>query len=357
MPLQQGTKVMLLGLQSSPEFNFKVGELGAYLHDSQRWVVELPCGRKVKVRQANMQTIEASVNNFYTVFGYPDENTPALADLVEIRTGEHGRCLVAKQPISKSTYARDDKLRVSMTAAESKHLGKMLDGLIAISMSELLQKEVMVTIQNEFNVTASYVEKCVQQGWLENDFVRDLMNYDYYSPEVLQESFERMYVEDIFWHCYWCSTIPDVPADTLWRLQMVLSSHGFVRDRSLTLGRSSYANTPPERWTWYKAKRRGKKPKPLTDAASATGNFMEMPSWLLQEQQDGQIPLDTCVIFHADISAGEELLMDYEEDYFLACDKQLRHVCPPDVLPYLFNIVRPLDPRVAQALAAHIFLK
>jgi hypothetical protein len=34
MMLQQGTKVMLLDLQSSPDLNFTIGELGAYMHDS-----------------------------------------------------------------------------------------------------------------------------------------------------------------------------------------------------------------------------------------------------------------------------------------------------------------------------------
>ncbi len=42
MPLHKGTEVMLVGLQSSPELNFKQDVLRTYLHDRQRWVVELP---------------------------------------------------------------------------------------------------------------------------------------------------------------------------------------------------------------------------------------------------------------------------------------------------------------------------
>jgi hypothetical protein len=149
--------------------------------------------------------------------------------------------------------------------------------------------------------------------------------------------------------------MPDVPADTLWRLQSFLMSHGFLRDRILTVGISSLAGCPPRRWEWYSAIRRGENPEPLPHTPEVTGNFMEMPSWLVQTPQGrGEIPVDECVIFHEDISAGEELLLDYEEKYFLHRDKQLRHDCPLALRPVLFRIVSRLDPRVTEALEAHM---
>jgi hypothetical protein len=165
---------------------------------------------------------------------------------------------------------------------------------------------------------------------------------------------ERMHFEDFMWFAYWLSVIPDVPADTLWHLQSFLMSHGFLRDRTLTVGRSSLAGCTEERWQWLLAMRRGNKQAPLANTASVTGNFMEMPCFLMQAQEDGQIPLDEYIVFHDDISAGEELLSDYEEKYFVEHDKQLRHVCPPDLLPVLLNIVSVLDPRVTEALLAHM---
>ncbi len=351
--LWKGMQVMLLGLQSSPDLNFKVGELGDYLHDSQRWVVELPCGRKVKVRQANMQTYDVSVQNFYRTFGYPDKNTPLLADLVEIRTGEHGRRLFAKQAISKSTFARDGKLCVSMTKEESENLAKRWDAMCVTSMRVLLSKEVF-TPERSYNVAASYVGECVKQGWLQNAFIQDLLNYDCYSKEILQETMERMHVEDFFWHLFWVTMLDEVERDTLWRLQSLLTSHGFMRDRDLTVGISSYAACTEKRWEWLSAMRSGKKPEPLPSTREVTGNFIELPGWLVQPPQDGQIDVKECIVFHEDISAGEELLLDYEENYFLEEHKQLRNVCPPEMLLFLLNIVRPLDPRVTEALEAHM---
>ena len=187
--LQQGTKVMLLGLQSSADLNFKQGVLGAYLPDCQRWVVELPCGRQVKVRQANMQTLNASVQNFYRVFGYPDKNTPALADIVEERTGKHGRYLVAKQNIAARTFAHDKKLRVEMTADENQQLAIRFIAFTRQQLGTAFEFDVEPV---NFNVTASYLMQVVRQGWLKNDLMRDLVRFDSplqpdycYSPEIL----------------------------------------------------------------------------------------------------------------------------------------------------------------------------
>jgi hypothetical protein len=80
---------------------------------------------------------------------------------------------------------------------------------------------------------------------------------------------------------------------------------------------------------------------------------MEMPFWLVQAQEDSHhLPVHECIIFHQDIRAGEELLVDYEENY--VPDKQLRDTCPPDLRPVLFHIVSRLDPRVKEALEAHM---
>jgi hypothetical protein len=348
MPLHKGAKVMLVGLQSSPELNFKVGVLRTYLHDRQRWVVELPCGRNVNVREANMQTIDESVKNFYKVFGYPDKSTPALADLVEVRTGKHGRYLVAKQAISKSTLARDNKIRVTMPPDENKRLGLRMKAFINKQLGDAFQ---LAGMTESFNVPAAYVGKCVQQGWLENDLVRDLMRYDCYSPKVLQETMHRMPIEDFFYFNFWCSEMPEMPADTLWRLQSLLMSHGFMYDWTMTVGISSFAQTTSVRWEWYSAIRSGKTPPPLPDTPEVNGNFLEMPSWLVQENPQG---LD-CVIFTENISAGEELLVDYAEKYFPHADLHVRNTCPLPLRLLLFCIVRPLDRRVTQALEAHFF--
>ncbi len=131
-------------------------------------------------------------------------------------------------------------------------------------------------------------------------------------------------------------------------------SHGFLRDRSLTVGRSSLAGCTEKRWEWLFTMWSDKKPKPLANTASVTGNFMEMSCWIVQSQQDGQIPVDECIIFHEDISTGEELLLDYEEKYFLEEDKQLCHVCPTDMVFLLFNIVSRLDPCVSETLETHM---
>ncbi len=67
--LQAVTEVLLLDFEKSVDLNYKQDVLHTYSHDSQRWVVELPCVRKVKVCQANMQTMEASAQIFYSMLG------------------------------------------------------------------------------------------------------------------------------------------------------------------------------------------------------------------------------------------------------------------------------------------------
>jgi hypothetical protein len=48
------------------------------------------------------------------------------------------------------------------------------------------------------------------------------------------------------------------------------------------------------------------------------------------------------------------LLSDYEDNYFLSRDKPLCRDCPPALLPFLFRIVSRFDPRVTEALEAHM---
>lgn len=355
--LQEGMQVMLVDLKSSPDLNFAQGVLGIYLHDSQRWVVELPCGRQVKVRQANLQTLDVAAQDYYTLFGYPDDNTPALADIVEERMGKQGRYLVAKQPIAARTFARDIKLRMSMKADKNEQL---VIRLIA-NITELLGPAFKFDVQPvNFNVTASYVEEFMRK-WLlendvgpENDLLRHLMDYDHYSPTILQEMMERMHAEDLFWFDFWCTEMPDVPADTIWRVQTFLMSHAFLQDRTMVVGLSSLAGCTEIRWKWLLAMRRGE-PQPRLDIVSAAGNFQEMPPPLVQAQQGrGKIPANECILFHTDIKKGEPLLCDYEDNYFLSRDKQLCRDCPPALLPFLFRIVSRLDPRVTEALEAHM---
>jgi hypothetical protein len=349
--LQEGMQVILLGLQSSPELNFKLGVLHTYLHDRQRWIVELPCGRKVNVRQANMQTREVTVQNFYRVFGSPDQNTPMLVDLVEERMGKHGRYLVAKQTILENTMARDKKIRISMTPNENKQFVKRFMAFKDKQLGTALEFK----LPESFNVTAAYIGMFVQRGFLENDLVRDLMDYDCCSPVILQETMERMHVEDFFLFDFWCHELPHVPADTLWHVQSFFMSHAFLYERTIVVGGSSKAACTQARWDFYSAIRRGEDPEPLPSTAEVYGNFTEMPSWLVQAQQGrGQFPIDDFVVFNAEIKKGEELLLDYGEDYFPKQNKQPCYNCPLALRPFLFRIVSQLDSRVTQALEAHM---
>jgi len=357
--LQKGMHVMLTGLQIRADLNYKVFELGAYVHDSQRWVVNLPCGRKVKVREANIQTMDVCAQNFYHMFGYPDQNTPALADLVEERTGEHGRYLVAKQTIFKGTLARDAKKSMQMTGDANKQLGKRFDAFVLQAVSAILHEEIPIPEKERgWNVTASYLGQCVREGWLQDALVQDLMRYDCYSEKVLQETMDRLHFEDLFWFDFWCNEMPDVPADTLWRLQSFLMSHAFLHDRTVSVGKSSLAACTPLRWTWYLAVRNGEDPEPLPETADVTGNFMEMPWWLAQAQKGRgdflHVPANECVIFHDEVRAGQELLLDYSDTYFPDNSQQMRQDCPPGLRTVLSHIVSRLDPRVIEAFEAYM---
>ena len=351
MPLQTGEKVMLYGLQSSVELNGQDGVLCEYVQHKQRWVVELSCGRKVNVRAANMQTRATMAQNMFCVFGYPDQHAPALADIVEERTGRHGRYLVAKEPIYAGTFARDNKLRVSMSAEENKRLGMRFEAFAGQAVSNILSSPVLLQVMPQnWNVTASYLGQCVQEKWLQNDLVCDLMRYDY-SRETLRGTMHRLTLEDLLWLEFWCTELPEAPPDTLWCLLSVLMSHAFLEDRTVTLGLFCKASCTEKRRKWYNARRRGENPPSLP----CTGNFSEIPQWAVQTHvRPGQIPADSCIIFRQNVRAGDQLLLDYGENYFLHKDKQLRHKCPLELRPVLFHIVRRFDARVAEALEAHM---
>ena len=355
MTLHPGKKVMLHGLQSSVELNGQEGVLCEYAPDAQRWVVELPCGRKFNVREANMQTQtrETMAQNIFHAFGYPMLDAPALADIVEERTGPHGRFLVAKVPIAAGTFAQENKLRVSMTADEMQQLVSRYVEFAGQAVTNILGKPVLLEVMSQnFNVSASYLGTCVQEKWLQHDLVRDLMRYDFYSPETLQQTIERMNIEDVLWLEFWCRELPELSPDQVWCLQSFLMSHACLEDRTITLGIFCKALCPPERWNWYNARRRGKNPAPIS--RSGNGNITEIPSWSVQTHVGpGQIRADSCIIVHKNVRAGEPLLYDYGEDYFPHKDKQLGQACPPELRPVLFHIFRRFDPRVTEALRAH----
>ena len=354
MPLHAGKKVKFWGLQSSADLNGQDGVLCEYITDKQRWVVELLCGRKVHVREVNMQTRETMAQNIFHVFGYPMLNAPALADIVEERNGPHGRFLVAKVPIAAGTYAQDNKIRISMTADEILQLGSRFAAFAGQAVSKILGKLVLMKVMPQnFNVTASYLGKCVQEKWLQHDLVLDLMRYDCYSPETLQETIERMNIEDVLWLEFWCTELSELPADQVWCILSFLMSHACLEDSTITLGLFCKAQCPDERWKWYNARRRGKKSASISH--SCNGNFTEIPSWSVQTHVGpGQIPADRCIIFHKNLRAGDSLEYDYGENFFQRKDKQLCHDCPLALHPVLFHTFGRFDPRVTEALRAHM---
>ena len=352
--LHQGKKVKLFGLQSTVGLNGEDGLLCEYIPDKQRWVVELFCGRKVHVREANMATRETMAQNIFHAFGYPMLNAPALADIVEERTGNHGRYIVARVPIHAGTFAHDNKLRVSLNERKAQQLSSHFAAFAGQAVSEILGQPVLLERMSQiFNVTAMYLGTCVQEKWLQHDLVRDLMRYDFYSPETLQETIERMNIEDVLWLEFWCTELSELPADQVWCMLSFLMSHACLEDSTITLGLFCKAQCPDERWKWYNARRRGKNSASISD--SCNGNFTEIPSWSVQTHVGpGQIPADRCIIFHKNLRAGDSLEYDYGENFFQRKDKQLCHDCPLELRPVLFHIFGRFDPRVTQALEAHM---
>ena len=352
--LHQGKKVKLFGLQSTVGLNGEDGLLCEYIPDKQRWVVELFCGRKVLVREANMATRETMAQNIFHAFGYPMLNAPALADIVEERKGNHGRYIVARVPIHAGTFAHDNKLRVSLNERKAQQLSSQFAAFAGQAVSEILGQPVLLERMSQiFNVTAMYLGTCVQEKWLQHDLVRDLMRYDLYSPETLQETIERMNIEDVLWLEFWCTELPEVSRDQVWCLQSCLVSHGCLEDRTITVGIFCKALCDERRWDWYNARRRGENPAPIS--RSGNGNITEIPSWSVQTHVGpGQIRADSCVIVHKNVRAGEPLLYDYGEDYFPHKDKQLCQNCPLELHPVLFHIFGRFDPRVTEALEAHM---
>jgi hypothetical protein len=351
--LQQGMKVMLADLQSSVDLNGQEGVLGTYMHDRQRWVVELAGGRTVNVREDNIRTMDSLAQDFYRAFGYPDKHTRALADMVEERKGKYRPYLIATEPIYKGTFARDVKHFVSMTRQESEELGLRFERFANQAVSEILQEDISIELQQRnWNCPPTYLLKCLQEEWLEKDLVQDFMGFDYYSDQVLQETMARLSFEGVLWLEFWSRELPDLPADTLWRFQTgVLMSHAFLEDRILTLGTFCKAKCNHKRLAFYEQRQRGEKPAPLC----STGNIMDVTSWLRPTHVGpGQIAADSCIVFLHDVRAGQQVRLDYGADYFLSPDKQLCKTCPAELRPVLFHIAGRFDPRVAEALEAHM---
>jgi hypothetical protein len=258
--------------------------------------------------------------------------------------------------ISRGTFARDNKLRVSIKADEMQQLLSRFETIATQAMSSILGKPVLFeVVRQNWNVAASYLGTCVQEKWLQHDLVRDLMRYDFYSRDTLQETIEHMTIEDVLWLEFWCTELPDLSADEVWCLMSFLMSHTFPEDRTLTIGVFCKAQCTDERWRWYNSTRRGENTRSTPPPHGLGDHFTDLPPWCVQTHVGpGQIPADQCIIFDKNVGAGEPLLYDYGANYFLSPDKQLCKTCPAELRPVLFHIAGRFDPRVAEALEAHM---
>jgi hypothetical protein len=354
MSVDTDATVTLRGLLSRVDLNGKQGVVCEYVDMTQRWGVEMAAGGKVYVKAANLATAEIlKAQAMFALCGFPKTTTPALRDLVVERTGVHGRYFVAAHDIRAATFARDEKVSASMSAGECNELGTRFLKFSDATLQDMLGTPVScyLRVPKLSNMTAMYVVKCLEEKWLQEPIVVELMDYDWWCPQYLERCLMHMQLEDLLWIAFWQVEYPDVPADTIWTLVTFLLTYAYMYERSMCVGLFYKANCPQKRWGWYEVIQRGEEPGPL----ESQGNMSDMPPFAVQTTVGiGQIPANWCVWFRRHVLAGEEVHMDYGEFYFPDNDSLLRWFQGTDMESVVFKMVECLDARVGEALEAHI---
>lgn len=355
MSLKPGKKVNLFGLQKRRDLNGQQGVLLEYNHDKGRWGVELQDGEKVCVKRQNIETREMIMSqNVYSSCGFPNTATRPLEDFVEERMGPHGRGLFAKIDIPFRMYATDRKFRVSLTAEEGLQLHKKLEVFTNERMCEMYGEGSSISFEHKenWNMLSSYVGKCIQNHWLTNEFVQDLMNYNAFSPECLDVIFRKATFQDIMAFKFWCTQFPDVSANDVWRVWSFLLSHANLEDMTVTVGTFVKANCDAQRWRMYQMQEWGCTTK--VHHQYLGGHFVSIQPWGRQKHVGrNQIPGDSCVIFVRDVRKGEEVLMDYGTQYFAPVKFQLKNT-DEALCDLIFQVLEGVDDRVTEALEKHM---
>lgn len=350
--LQAGMDVTLVGHSAQrPDLSFSPGTLVDYSRDRQRWRVQLPTGERVFIPGESLMTRSMLAQPQYERFGYPKLGQPCFAELVEEGRGEHGRYLVARRAVAMGTYAKHDMVRLTMTDEESQAIFDAYDAFAAETVPRLLGTD---TPHPELDPRCSPM--CIFMGMfmceevLQHPMVQDLMHFDSLDAAYLADAMGNLNITDVLLFEYWRTTLAErFEADLVWRSLTFLLSHGFCDDeQTLTFGPFCKAQCPEQRWQSYQ----------LSDAppiAVTLGNIEVVPPWSRQANvRSDEIPGDQCVFFSANVSQGEPVTFDYGPNYKMSPELQLRQYRDHELRPLLEAVLGRLDPRVLQALHAHM---
>ena len=337
MEVEPGMKVVLVMLTKRPELNGTTAVLHRYLHDRERWAVQLDGGDLLAVKTENMRTNAVLAQ------------LPAFAELVEVRRGENGRYLVAARDIAKGTFAKTEKVHVVLSAEELRGVTVGFEAFKEEAVPRLLGvARVIFEHSHELPHYASrnalFVGAFLTQGVGERPLVRELMDYDHLSPGYLKATLERLVLFDVLYFEYWRVQLEGrFSADEVWRAMSFLYSHAFLQGEGvLRLGLVCDAQCAQRRLAWYAEEARGGRPAQLQ---GRVGN--------LQQVERGELAGDECVLFSADVCKGAAVTIDFGPNYQTTYQSQLRQFKDKQMRELLDAVMGQLDGRVLDALRMH----
>ncbi len=302
----------------------------------------------------------------FEVAGFPMQDAALFSDVTEERSGEHGRCLVARQAIPAFTFVQTPKVRLVMPEHELGGLHFEFSVFNRQAVPELVGYPALFSVlaQEEDIPHGSdmlcFVGKFLRDGLLDDAMVQDLMDYDAFDAKYVVETFSRLRMGDVLWLHFWRQKLQGAfAADTVWRVFSFILSHSFLNDADmLTFSPFCKANCPPTRWAWYLAGSDEAAPPVPANASGPDqllGNFEEIAPWGRQRTVGpGQVPADECVVFMKDVAAGEEVLLDYGETYMLGREKQLVQFRGDVLEKLVVGVLAHFDPRIVRAFAQYM---
>lgn len=271
--------------------------------------------------------------------------------------GENGRYLIAKQDISRGSYGIDNKIRARMTATEmstvTSNYNDFVPQFIMTMSSTPIEFEMSHDEYLPYSSSALFVGKCIDDGWLNNNMVRELMP-DTLSDKYLTETMERVRIHDMFFFEYWRNMYQDYDPNEIWNLFSFVLTYGLLECDTITIGEYiSKANCPSSKWNMYiKSQTGGVDDSKLSEIS---GDFIDITALGVQTHiADNQIPANECVLFLNDIKIGDPVELDYGAHYLLSYASQIRNFRDTVLHPILVHIIKPLDTRVSLSLEKHM---
>jgi len=202
------------------------------------------------------------------------------------------------------------------------------------------------TLRSASGWTNEFVGVFFEKLWHE-PVIRELMEYDAFSPECLWLEMRRLAPQDMLWFLFWrCQLHETRSATDVWRVFVFMKSHAHGDGRGTMLFGSliSTASCPKERWEAYEGILRG-------DWVEDAHQEKNLGNFVMCTVSVSAGVGETWVLFIKDVQALGELELDYGIGYVRG-KVGLRECGRLEQRQYWYTLFRDIAKAVHPAVAA-----